>query len=377
MALRVSDGQLKRLWEAFRKYDLNGDSELDRNELINVLKTQTTDLNAELEVDEMMNKLDKNKDGEVNFVEFFKGYADLLTRGVDDQESAQVHQAVNDFLEKVSQDIGEPLAVKTHTNIDNTSVEAEEEGAFMAQEKPEDIEIVDPEETPSSSETQTIYPTTSTQTIEPDTSEIHTQTSTNSNETHTQTTNPVPIETQTQTQTLNTLENETQTSVPNTFENQTQTVLPPSQETQTSAPNLLETQTQTNTASTETHTQTQPLNTLENETQTIHPLQIPPPQETQETQTSTSSTEIYTQTSPREREPEILPQPNYNSDNTNNNSNNNDNIERNIERKEIQKNEKSGLLSFIKSPKGLIRWLYYIVPSMLLIVGVSKFKFKR
>jgi len=69
--MRITDEQLKHLRESFKQYDLNDDNQIDKHELLKILKDVGLP-NPEKEVASVMQKLDSNNDGTISFAEFLK-----------------------------------------------------------------------------------------------------------------------------------------------------------------------------------------------------------------------------------------------------------------------------------------------------------------
>ena len=57
--MRITDEQLQHLRESFKQYDINGDNQIDKEELIQVLKDLKVP-DAEAEATAVLDKLDSN-----------------------------------------------------------------------------------------------------------------------------------------------------------------------------------------------------------------------------------------------------------------------------------------------------------------------------
>jgi len=69
--MKITDAQYQNLRQTFKSYDLNGDSQLDRHELLQVLKKLDVP-NAEKDIEDVFAKIDLNNDGSISFAEFMK-----------------------------------------------------------------------------------------------------------------------------------------------------------------------------------------------------------------------------------------------------------------------------------------------------------------
>jgi len=69
--MKITDAQLAHLRQSFKQYDVNGDNQIDKHELIQVLHDLKIP-NAKQEAEKVLDKLDANGDGSVSFGEFIK-----------------------------------------------------------------------------------------------------------------------------------------------------------------------------------------------------------------------------------------------------------------------------------------------------------------
>jgi len=69
--MKITDAQLHHLRESFKLYDVNEDNQIDRSEMIKILRDLKVE-HPEKQVDAVMAKLDSNNDGSVSFGEFLQ-----------------------------------------------------------------------------------------------------------------------------------------------------------------------------------------------------------------------------------------------------------------------------------------------------------------